>query len=107
MEKTNPKFILCIIQYEATLDVKKLATSIRKLRPVGESRLEESQFDLTELDSIYSSLREDLKDDVANEEVIEAMVQNYRLRVEILEEMLLFLNEQNSNTQPNTTEYDM
>ena len=36
---------MVIIQYEATLDVKKLATSIRKLRPVAE-RLDESQFDL-------------------------------------------------------------
>jgi prolyl-tRNA editing enzyme YbaK/EbsC (Cys-tRNA(Pro) deacylase) len=43
--KTNPRFMLVVIQYEATLDVKKLATSIRKLRPVAE-RLEESQFDL-------------------------------------------------------------
>lgn len=41
----NPRFMLVVIQYEATLDVKKLATSIRKLRPVAE-RLDESQFDL-------------------------------------------------------------
>ena len=44
--KTNPRFLLVMIQYEATLDVKKLATSIRKLRPVNEGRLDESQFDL-------------------------------------------------------------
>ena len=42
--KTNPRFLLVMIQYEATLDVKKLATSIRRLRPV-EDRLDESQFD--------------------------------------------------------------
>jgi prolyl-tRNA editing enzyme YbaK/EbsC (Cys-tRNA(Pro) deacylase) len=46
-DPTNPKFMLVIIQYGATLDVKQLATSIRKLRPVGSSeRLDESQFDL-------------------------------------------------------------
>jgi prolyl-tRNA editing enzyme YbaK/EbsC (Cys-tRNA(Pro) deacylase) len=44
-DKTNPKFMLVVIQYEATLDVKKLATAIRKLRPVDQ-RLEESAFDL-------------------------------------------------------------
>jgi prolyl-tRNA editing enzyme YbaK/EbsC (Cys-tRNA(Pro) deacylase) len=44
-DTTNPKFMLVVLQYEATLDVKKLATSIRKLRPV-EQRLDESQFDL-------------------------------------------------------------
>ena len=38
--------LLVVIQYEAELDTKKLMTSIRKLRPVGEKRLEESQFDL-------------------------------------------------------------
>jgi prolyl-tRNA editing enzyme YbaK/EbsC (Cys-tRNA(Pro) deacylase) len=42
---TNPRFVLVILQYASELDVKKLATSIRKLRPVAE-RLEESQFDL-------------------------------------------------------------
>ena len=42
---TNPRFMLVVIQYEATLDVKKLATAIRKLRPATE-RLDESQFDL-------------------------------------------------------------
>jgi prolyl-tRNA editing enzyme YbaK/EbsC (Cys-tRNA(Pro) deacylase) len=41
---TNPRFLLVVVQYEATLDVKKLANSVRKLRPVKE-RLDESQFD--------------------------------------------------------------
>jgi prolyl-tRNA editing enzyme YbaK/EbsC (Cys-tRNA(Pro) deacylase) len=41
---TNPRFLLVVVQYEATLDVKKLANSLRKLRPVKE-RLDESQFD--------------------------------------------------------------
>lgn len=43
--KTNPRFMLVVLQYESELDVKRLATSIRKLRPVAE-RLDESQFDL-------------------------------------------------------------
>jgi len=43
--QTNPRFLLVVLQYEAELDVKKLATSIRKLRPVKD-RLDESQFDL-------------------------------------------------------------
>ena len=29
-DPTNPRFMLIVIQYEATLDVKKLATSIHK-----------------------------------------------------------------------------
>jgi hypothetical protein len=43
--------------------------------------------DLMELDSIYSSLKNDLKDNVANDQIIEAMIQNYRLKLQILEEL--------------------
>ncbi len=44
--------------------------------------------DIQELDSIYRDLKTDLKDNVANDEVIEAMIQNYRLKIEILEDLL-------------------
>ena len=43
-DPTNPKYVLVVLQYEATLDVKKLTTAIRRLRPI-ETRLKESQFD--------------------------------------------------------------
>lgn len=44
--------------------------------------------DLTELDIILLELKDDLKDNAANQEVIEAMMQNYMLKLEILEDML-------------------
>jgi hypothetical protein len=43
--------------------------------------------DLSELDSVYTSLRSDLKDNIANDQIIEAMIQNYRLKLRILEEL--------------------
>jgi len=43
--------------------------------------------DLSELDSVYISLKNDLKDNVANDQIIEAMIQNYRLKLRILEEL--------------------
>lgn len=43
--------------------------------------------DFSELDSIYSSLKNDLKDNIANDQVINAMIQNYRLKLRILEEL--------------------
>lgn len=49
---------------------------------------DELKTDLSELDSIYSELQKDLNDNVANHEVIEAMIQNYRLRLNILEDIL-------------------
>lgn len=70
---------------------------------------EELEYDLSELDSVYESLQEDLKDNVANQEVIEAMIENYRLRIDILEEMMHFLERQNENNykRNNTSEYDL
>jgi hypothetical protein len=57
--------------------------------------------DLTELDSIYNSLKRDLSDNIANDEVIEAMIQNYRLKLEILEALLFELkNEKNEIYSP-------
>jgi len=41
-----------------------------------------------ELDQVLQELRNDLKDLTATEEIIEAMIQNYRLKLNILEEML-------------------
>jgi len=49
---------------------------------------EELNFELSELDSLYTDLKTDLKDNMANQEVIEAIVENYRLRIAILEELL-------------------
>lgn len=48
----------------------------------------EVQLDISELDSIYSSLKDDLKDNIANDQVLAAMIQNYRLKIKILEDLL-------------------
>lgn len=50
-------------------------------------------YDMQKLDSILSEIRKDLKDNVANAEVVEAMIRNYRTRVMILEEMLRIIKE--------------
>lgn len=42
---TNPKFVLVVIQYEASLDARKLASAIRSLRPCVKDRLDYNQFD--------------------------------------------------------------
>ncbi len=49
---------------------------------------QEIDYELVELDSIYGELKRDLKDNAANEEVIEAMIQNYRIKLNILEDVL-------------------
>jgi hypothetical protein len=63
----------------------------------------EINMEMVDLDRVYSELREDLKDNAHNEEVIEAMIQNYRLKLDILEEMLFQLkqSEESQNNQEN------
>ena len=63
---------------------------------------EELQTDLKDLEDIYQDLKDDLKDNIANQEVLEEMIQNYRLRVQILEEMSGYLMEQEKNEEQNT-----
>jgi hypothetical protein len=49
--------------------------------------------EMVDLDRVYTELKQDLKDNADNEEVIEAMIQNYRLKLDILEEMLVRLKQ--------------
>ncbi len=65
---------------------------------------EELQTDLSELDSIYKGLKNDLRDNIANHEVIEAMIQNYRLRIVILEDLLMFLEPEDEENNTNNIE---
>ena len=43
---------------------------------------------LAMLDSAYQELKMDLKDNAANEEVIDAMIMNYRIKLQLLEQIL-------------------
>ncbi len=46
------------------------------------------KYDLSELDKVFEELKNDLKENGDNQEVIEAMIQNYRIKLQILNEML-------------------
>lgn len=49
--------------------------------------------EFTQIDSIYSVMLNDLKDNINNQEVIEAMILNYRARIQVLDMMLQQLTE--------------
>jgi hypothetical protein len=53
--------------------------------------------DISHIDSICSEIKKDLKDNVANQEVIEALIQNYRIKIKLLEDMLNILKENVEN----------
>ena len=53
----------------------------------------ELENDLQRIDNICSEIKNDLKDNVSNQEVIEALIQNYTIKIHILEDMLRILKE--------------
>ena len=57
----------------------------------------ELMIDIKHLDSICMEIKEDLKDNISNQEVIGALVMNYRIKIDILEEILEILGEQEKN----------
>lgn len=67
----------------------------------------EIRYDLNKLDSIYEELKNDLRDNIANQEVIEAMIQNYRMRLSILEDVLSQLQPEEDDNKSKYNSYDM
>ena len=65
---------------------------ILRLSENDQELIDDINFDMAELDEVYQELKDDLKDNSDNEEVIEAMIQNYRIKLQVLEEILLQLN---------------
>jgi hypothetical protein len=63
--------------------------------------------DFSELDSIYNDLKRDLKDNVANQEVVEALIQNYRIKIKILEDLLYQLQKSNQKKSNKTGKYEI
>lgn len=61
---------------------------VYKLARDNRQLLKELNEEFVELDRIMKDLKRDLQDNAANEEVVEAMIQNYRVKLLILEEVL-------------------
>ena len=52
----------------------------------------ELEKDMQNLENIYDDLLEDLNDNIDNKEVVEALIQNYHMKVKILEELLNYIS---------------
>jgi len=57
---------------------------------------------MNELDSLSAQIIRDLDDNIASSEVIEALIGNYRLRIELLEDMLSLIKEEGIEAEKNT-----
>ena len=81
--------------YTSQIDMKK--EEVFRLTASNPEVRHEINNEMGDLDRVFTELKEDLKDNADNEEVIEAMIQNYRLKLDILEEMLIRLKQSNES----------
>jgi hypothetical protein len=72
--------------------------------PVADEML---KADMEELDMVYKELKEDLKDNVSNPEVIEAMILNYKVKLGILEDLLNQLKEKENQDYEKDESYSL
>ncbi|HKI89232.1 MAG TPA: hypothetical protein VKA38_09410 [Draconibacterium sp.] len=61
---------------------------IRKCYNTNPELKNEIESDLTELEDMYNDLKKDLKDNISNKMVIEAMIDNNRNRLKLVDEVL-------------------
>ena len=78
-------------QYYAQEVSGKLA-EIQKCYKVHPELKAQIESDLNELETMYMSLKSDLKDNVSNKEVIEAMIENNRNRMKLVDDVLEQIN---------------
>ena len=105
-EKNKKELIIPEIQEAEVYYSNLINEKLNEIRPMLSDNPvieEEITMDLNQLDSSYMALKRDLMDNIANQEVIEAMIQNYRLRLSILEDVLSQLKpeENDNNTKYN------
>jgi hypothetical protein len=79
----------------------------RQARPMltGNPEIEqEIKIDFSVLDSLCIEIKSDLKDNIANQEVVEALILNYRAKIQILEDMLVILQKKDESVIPESNE---
>jgi len=59
----------------------------------------ELSYDISRIDSLCLEIKKDLKDNVANKEVVEALILNYRIKIRLLEDLLIILKENETNSE--------
>ena len=90
------------VEHYYSTEIDKKMEELSKFTSTDNELKQDITTDMNELDQAYDELKEDLKEAVATEEIIEAMVQNYRLKLQILEQMLQQINERNGEENEET-----
>ena len=68
--------------------IRNMEDEVYQLAGVDSPISNDIKIEFEELDQVFNELKADLNDDAANEEVVEAMIQNYRIKLQILEDIL-------------------
>ncbi|MFQ3578887.1 MAG: hypothetical protein SNJ71_01945 [Bacteroidales bacterium] len=95
-----------------TYYVHKVSNKIKELEHYAKDYpgiMDEIKVEIETLDSKFTSLQSDLKDGVAQGEIIDAMIQTYRLKLEILEKITQMLKEKevkSNNTDENEYQHN-
>jgi len=94
-----------LIEAEAyyTSQINSLYLEAEPLLAANPDLKDELNSDIAQIDSIYIDLRKDLKDNIANQEVVEALIMNYTIKIRILEDMLAILRENENNGEKNNS----
>lgn len=99
MMKTNPQFREAEIYYNSLFNsLYSEATPLLTSHPEIKKELFS---DISQLDSLCADIKKDLNDNIDNQEVIEALIINYRMKTEILEDMLDLLKQNENDPQKN------
>lgn len=100
MMKNNPELLESEIYYNTLIN--DLYTEAAPLLTGFPDLEKELLNDMSQLDSIMADIKKDLRDNVDNQEVIEAMISNYRIKTRILEDMLDVLKNDENNPEKET-----
>lgn len=92
-KQTDPEMVE-LIEAEAyyASQVSEKMEEIRKCYDMHPELKEEIEGDLSELQQMYNSLKSDLNENVAKKTVIEAMIENNRYRLKMVDEVLEQIN---------------
>lgn len=100
MMKNNPELIESEIYYNTLInDLYNKAAPLLTGFPDLEKELLD---DMSHLDSILADIKDDLRDNIDNQDVIEAMITNYRIKTRILEDLLEVLKSDENNPEKET-----
>ena len=103
--RISPELTEAEIYYSSM--VKSLLEEAKPLMASNPTLETELLSEIAHLDSISADIRRDLKDNISNQEVIEALVMNYRIKVRLLEDMLEVLNNQEQNNKDNKDYHEL